>query len=544
MAQLRACLLASLTALAMADIFLAKSDLSREDVKNVLLSELLGRSDAPRLRSLEEELRPMYVALPKDEQGLLEFATVRYALHRHFLKKYGWSVKGLDAAGQSWNAPGTTNVLKARAPAYILSLFEELHGKGMGLHELAVFAATLADLVHAESIGRLEKIYAVLGLPTVGPVDPTLAQSAVNSFVVDYLLHGRSAPETKQDLREMKARLDEEYPNQDETNMWVDDLRQTYALEQRSRRNPFVTHPASFDASSAFVLQFGHSFGSFQNLECHTLKRRLVEMEHEGSGRVLLSTFYSTALGGAWEFMESVEYLRNQGALDESDPKHPSVVIANYRNSRTNCLTASDYYAVCCLNECDALLDRLESKIAAPHAAPARIAEVVSNLQSDTVDAPRNLSAALLSRLDGIAEHHLGRVPLHGRLFAQWMHHAYPRECPFPHIAGAFKPMYPEEFVEANGESLLQASQEDMEMHASRSTDVDMKPMVLPWSHEEELVSEHRHSSGVRGASAVMPALKAVLAMIALVSLAVPMVRTFKVAFASISDSKAEAHLV
>merc|ERR1719210_1097048 len=100
-----------------------------------------------------------------------------------------------------------------------------------------------------------------------------------------------------------------------------------------------------------------------------------------------------------------------------------------------NCLSASEFYASCCMNECDGILERSESRVAAPSAEPARIAEIVSSLPSDTVDAPRNLSAALLARLDEIALTH-GRVSLHGRLFAQWMHHAYPRECPFPHASG------------------------------------------------------------------------------------------------------------
>merc|ERR1719343_1639826 len=29
-----------------------------------------------------------------------------------------------------------------------------------------------------------------------------------------------------------------------------------------------------------------------------------------------------------------------------------------------------------------------------------------------------------------IGKRHAGKVPPHGRLFAQWLHHAYPRECP------------------------------------------------------------------------------------------------------------------
>ena len=36
----------------------------------------------------------------------------------------------------------STIILKSRVPSYIQSLFEQrLHGEGMGLHDLAVFAA-------------------------------------------------------------------------------------------------------------------------------------------------------------------------------------------------------------------------------------------------------------------------------------------------------------------------------------------------------------------------------------------------------------------
>merc|ERR1719491_1607534 len=106
----------------------------------------------------------------------------------------------------------------------------------------------------------------------------------------------------------MKYQLIAQYPNLNETSLWVQDLQLTHEFEQRSRVNPFVDRPATFDGTAEFVLQFGHRFGSFQNLECHMLKRKLVNMEHEGTGRVLLSQFYSNALAGSWEFMESVAF--------------------------------------------------------------------------------------------------------------------------------------------------------------------------------------------------------------------------------------------
>lgn len=78
------------------------------------------------------------------------------------------------------------------------------------------------------------------------------------------------------------------------------------------------------------------------------------------------------------------------GALDESDPLQPSVVIPNYVNSLSNCIASSSFYSVCCRDECEGLLAHLEQRIAAPEATPGYIAEIVAHLPSDTVEAPRN----------------------------------------------------------------------------------------------------------------------------------------------------------
>merc|ERR1719251_292595 len=96
-------------------------------------------------------------------------------------------------------------------------------------------------------------------------------------------------------------------------------------------------------------------------------------------------------------------------------------------------------------------MSQLERDVAAPSASAARIAELGGKLSSDTIDAPRNLSMSLLSRLGEIADHHDGQVPLHGRLFAQWMHHAFPLECPYPHVVGTTSSLTPDEFMEASG---------------------------------------------------------------------------------------------
>merc|ERR1719362_1896504 len=143
------------------------------------------------------------------------------------------------------------------------------------------------------------------------------------------------------------------------------------------------------------VQELNERLGAFQDIECRSLKASLADMEFRNTGRVLLSDFYREGLKGKFLFVEHVDYLRNLGALDESDPKHPSVIIANYLASPANCLVSTSFHSVCCFDECEGLMGRLEHSISAPTASPERVAELISDLQSDSVDAPRNLSASL-----------------------------------------------------------------------------------------------------------------------------------------------------
>jgi len=251
-----------------------------------------------------------------------------------------------------------------------------------------------------------------------------------------------------------------------------------------------------FAMSSRAVEEIGLQFGSFNDLECRELKSTLLGIEAQKQGRVKLSAFYKMGLHTHWSFTEKVDYLRALGALDESDPEESYVIVPNYLSSRPQCLEASKFYAVCCRNECEDLLTHLEEKIGEPFALPETIVDLVSDLSSDTVSAPRHLSEGLVGKLQQIASTHGGHVPLHGRLFAQWMHHAFPRECPFPHEAGTTSPSTPDEWMRSTGQTSTQASEEEMVCHvtgpcsggngdAALSKEASAE---LPWSHAEELL--------------------------------------------------------
>jgi len=428
----------------------------------------------------------MYLALPKNEQGALEPTAVRYALHRYFVQKHGWYVKGLEPAGQAWNSSSPTSILKSRVPAFIESLFEQrLHGEGMSLHEVAVFAATLSDLVYNEALSDVVDLYDAFKISSTTPAKSSGVDLVIRAYVLQ-LLDGTKI-RTWKDLSDLERHMREGFPAWEDFKLWVEDVRKTISSDRAQRC--FDADEFPFGRVIEEVQELNDRLGAFQDIECRSIKAALADMELRNTGRVLLSDFYREGLKRKFLFVEHIDYLRNLGALDERDPKRPSVIIANYLASPANCLVSTSFHSVCCFDECEGLMGRLERSISAPLASPERVAELVSALPSDSVDAPRNLSASLMSRLRDIADHHDGSVPLHGRLFAQWMHHAYPLECPYPHAGGMIQPLTPDEWE--SGENEVQATKAERLAYLKVYMPPHHKSDELPWTHVEELVAHH-----------------------------------------------------
>merc|ERR1719296_549525 len=335
----------------------------------------------------------------------MEPAVTRYALHRYFAQKFGWYIVGLEPAGSAYNSSSPNTVMSGRVPAYIETLFEQrIHGEGLGLREIAVFAATLLDLIHKESYDDLHTILGLQNLTASDAMPSNTLDAVVHDYVILYFHSFETNSNKTMNLRKMEEELEDEFVIWNEVTMWARDLRHTKLAENR-KRNPF-THPGAWSLVEEYAQELGHHFGSFQNLECQYLKGQLMDMEYRGTGRVRLSEFYSGADDQSWTFTESVDYLRALGALDETDPERMSVIIPNFVMSPTNCVTPSNLYSACCLNECEGLMSSLERAIGGPTAKPSRIAELVSALPADTVDAPRTIPAAQVQRLGEIAELH------------------------------------------------------------------------------------------------------------------------------------------
>jgi len=470
---------------------------SVEEVQRSLLDEIneaLGITNLEgHLQSLEAELSPIFSALPKNSKGFLGHTTVRYALHRLFVERHGWFFRGLEPNGGAWNSSSPTELLKDRVPAYIQSLIEEqLDGRGFTLRELTVLAASLEHLVRNEAEGRLKAAYEALGMSSTDAHPEYVFDEALDLFMMDFMIGGNFTVSNPEEVNEKKKNMKAVHLKWEEIRDFLRDVRKTIVAEESV---------IDFQQAKHIVTEVGQRFGRWQDTQCRALKDQLLTMGDRQVGRVPLSDFYKAALDGTVRG-EHIDYLRQLGSLDESVSNKPTVVVANYINSPANCITSSGFYSVCCMNECEAILRNIEQSVAGPLAQPADIEKLVANMPSSTVSAPREISQALHGRLLQIAGQHDGDVPLHGRLFAQWLHHAYPRECPYPHLSGSIRPQTADEWMAESGRESSSTREEMVEFvsNAQGETrlnvdDSDEEVLVesdveleLPWSDEEELL--------------------------------------------------------
>jgi len=412
------------------------------EVEAGLGSQLVDRS-GDRMEDIMKALRPMFESLDKNEHGKLGHTAVRYALHRLFAARHGWSMKGLDPAGQLYNSSSPVEVLQGKASKHLQEIFEKrLDDQGFGLQELAVFAAVLETLISMEAVGRLEDLSSKLGLAFDAKLGTTEIDDLLDMYMAPYI-QGKEIKEfTVEELKQFAKSMPDGYPFWKEVQKYVRNAR--IEILGTGGKHSLI------DISGVLV-HIGERFGKWQNSECHVMKKQLIDLETGEKGCVQLSSFYkrTVASGGQdWQFSESMEYLKDNGIIDASDPNNMKVMVANYMYAQGNCIASSHYYSVCCIDECQSLFGHIERQVRGTTASPETLAAVVAALPSDTVPANRSLSSSQFHRLFKIAEKHGGHVPIHGRLFMQWMHMVYPRECAYPHMSGTTKQLAPEAWAE------------------------------------------------------------------------------------------------
>lgn len=440
---------------------------------------------ARRASQIERKMSKTFQALPKNEYGRLSPSTVRYIVHNYFQKEHGWLIEGLEPTGTRANVSEvqSAHIIQNKAPAILEAILEDRQDqRGLSLSDSVAMMAALEHLIFDESIVLLERAYALNEFQPGDPLDETGLHEVLRSYLLLFR-QGQSANLYDVNLhRSIKSRYSTK-AGWHEIVAYEQDVQHDHDFNNRMTTNPFVTRLYSFEEASQMVINLAEGYGKWQNTDCRDMKEHLMGLDSRGTGRIPLDVFYRSDSGSAFEFTESREYLRDVGALDESLKNNPSVLIANYLAGPSNCIASNAYYSVCCLSECEHLMNEIEAHVKGPLAMPQQLLSMLSNMSSTTVDAPRTFSKDMTNRLSQISDQNEGTVPIHGRLFGQWLHYAFPFECPLP--VNAQSALTPSAWL--NGAAI--GTIEEREQHLQLVEDLDLvgEHSSAEWTEEEIL---------------------------------------------------------
>jgi len=458
-----------------------------------------------RFAEIQSSLMPMWEALPKNQYGKIERRSLRYVAHRHFMRSSSIMIRGFEPLKVlSDSHSGAADVLSQRVPIYVEKVLEGRKAvHGFSLADATTMVAIVEQLIFDSENAVLEASYKQMNTSH----SATLNHAVFAEIMEVYLVHWMMGDDHEgiRILMSSKKILEKSFPQWKALKSFASG--QIKALEYARQQKPRLGRGvATF--SQRYTFEDAHevaggitkSFASFWESECVSMKDQLVDMDPDADGRVPLSQFYGKGIDTEWRFGESEANLRELGALDETSIwKGKQVIIPNYLQAASNCIVSTPHYLVCCAAECEAFLGDIEAAVGAPMAAAADILSIVGNMSSVSAslnyDETPTLVGALTAQLKRVAAAHGGKVPLHSRLFSQWLHYVFPRECPFPHKAGAATSTTPTEY----GGSYI-ASKEEManiayappsNESASASTEAD--ELHSQWSEEEEFFADYGH---------------------------------------------------
>jgi hypothetical protein len=456
--------------------------------------------NSDRMLIVKQALEPMWNVLPKNEHGRVEWRMLRYVAHRYFIQRSHLLIRGLEPIRTvNESHLGAAQILTNGAPPSLVEqvLQNKRTSNGFTLEDAMALVATLEELTFDAEGALLEMVYSEQRRKVFEEVDFAELSRIVEKYMVHWMMG--DDPELVQLLLSNQSLLEEEVPHWSDIRSMAQGLAKSLQFERQSRPQPghglvAMEQRYSFDDAHEVVGAITKSFGSYWESECQSIKQSLSALDKRGTGRVQLSDFYGANSDGEWRFGESETYLRELGALDESSWGGKQVIISNYLLGPNNCIVTTPHYFVCCQNECEGIMNEIEDSVQAPMASPDDILKPLINMTTFDDDEPPKLSGSLRAQLQRIAETHGGKVPLHGRLFAQWLHYVFPRECPFPHKVGAHTTQSPAEY----GDDFA-ASEDEVANHAayrgsnltSIASEQEEQQWLSQWSEEEELIADY-----------------------------------------------------
>jgi len=394
------------------------------------------------VRVMEAAMDASYKALPKNRKGLLSRNAVAYLVQKYVMQVHHFSIRGLgpDPAGANENARASSgNVSQASAAEMLEALLEMRQAEnGLSLRDTAALAVMLHKLVMDRSVALMFEACRDLAFMGMLPEDEEFTLPTLVKVVWAWTWLHRHSWETEWDV--MLSYMTEPTHSMDEFGKLATNLAEAKFYRERNCQNPFKAKTLSMLDIVQLVQEAVEGMGMWQDTDCKAMKRSLVHLDPEGDGRVPLNLVYdqpmTTDAHGeqVFRFSESQDYLRSIGALDEYMPSEPQVLISNYLLGPANCYRSTALHTFCCLNECDAVLGEVERAVGGPSAAPHVLVLLLGNMTTSSKEEAAPLSKELVQKLSAIALQNGATVPLHGRLFAQWLHFAFPYECPYPHV--------------------------------------------------------------------------------------------------------------
>eukprot|EP00448_Togula_jolla_P024560 CAMPEP_0170592852 /NCGR_PEP_ID=MMETSP0224-20130122/13139_1 /TAXON_ID=285029 /ORGANISM="Togula jolla, Strain CCCM 725" /LENGTH=584 /DNA_ID=CAMNT_0010916773 /DNA_START=803 /DNA_END=2555 /DNA_ORIENTATION=- len=478
----------------------APADADREELFRLAMAEAMGCGgvEPERFAAIERVLAPIWRVLPKNRNDRVDWRMLRFVAHRYFMQTSSLLIRGFEPSRRvNESSPGIAEMMRAKVPSMAEAMLEgKLAAKGFCFQDAVAMVAALEQLIIDSESAVLEKVFARRGLPLDGQLGQAELAQVMEEYMIHWFMGGNQA--SVRILTANRTLLEEVFLHWPEIRHFATGMatkihfaRQTKPLPGQGL--PLMTQSFSFEDAHQAVGGITRTFASYWESECQATKAALVAMDRDRTGRVSLPDFYGSNLEGQWRFGESEAYLRDLGALDETSAwRGKRVIIPNYMQGSSNCMVTTANYLICCVSECEPILNEIEASIGAPLGLPKEILQLVTGM-TDFEDEPPSVSAALKGQLQRIAESHGGKVPLHGRLFAQWLHHVFPHECPLPHKLGSQPAQTPAEY----GQSYM-ASEAEVHGHAAarnvsaqEALDVQEEQHLLQWSEDEELFAEN-----------------------------------------------------
>jgi len=412
---------------------------------------------------------------------------MRYAVRRYFTHEHAWIVKGFEPHAELVNTSDSSeDIIQGKVPAYIRTVLEEKFAHdGFAFEDIVAMVAAIERLAFDDVVRSVESCFWLNDKSIMDALSHAEMMDVLSSYLITNMFGGNSDKERH--LLD-KKHINLRYPHWQTTFLFLIDIAGSDTFQRYSSANPFVDGQKFFFHDLIRMAErISEEFGPWSDHECHDMKDLLVQRDVHGSGRVKLADFYRKNQDGAWQFTEQSEYLRQLGALDESSPSlGPQVLIPNYITGMSNCITSAPYYSICCLNECDQIYQTLEALIPASTASSGEILKAVESMPQSP-----NISTSLRAKLQEVTQTHNGNVPLHGRLLAQWLHFAFPHECPYPHEAGTISPKMPDEWKAERGDEADSVSEDEVnqiiEMDAGLHP-VSADQALMSWTEKEWLL--------------------------------------------------------